>query len=74
MTVLAVYPNKLNRSKCEFTPIKPGQTLNDWMAANIKGYYVSETSPFSYFVTKKQRTCSDWFDYVWQDGDLVELA
>ncbi|EAS76948.1 hypothetical protein V12G01_16917 [Vibrio alginolyticus 12G01] len=74
MTVLAVYPNKLNRSKCEFTPIKPGQTLNDWMAANIKGYYVSETPPFSYFVNKKQRTSSDWFDYVWQDGDLVELV
>lgn len=73
MTILVVYPNKLDLSKREFCPVVPGQTLNAWMSANIKGYYVSGTPPFSYRVNGSQLTSLDWSEYVWQDGDLIEL-
>lgn len=69
-----VYPNKLDRSKRDFCPVVSGQTLNAWMSANIKGYYVSPTPPFSYFVNGEERTNSDWFEYAWQEGDLIELV
>ncbi len=75
MSMLVVYPpNKLDRSKREFTPVPSGKTLNDWMSEHIKGYYVSNTPPFSYFVNGEQKTPSDWFSYAWQDGDYVELV
>ncbi|OCH31981.1 hypothetical protein A6E13_15800 [Aliivibrio fischeri] len=73
MTILVVYPNKLDLSKRDFCPVVPGQTLNAWMSANIKGYYASGTPPFSYRVNGRQLTTSDWSEYVWQDGDLIEL-
>ncbi|WP_417507687.1 hypothetical protein [Marinomonas gallaica] len=74
MSMLVVYPNKLDRSKRDFTQIPSGKTLNDWMSENIKGYYVSNTPPFSYFVNGEQKTPSDWFSYVWKEGDYVELV
>ncbi len=74
MSMLVVYPNKLDLSKREFTPIQSGQTLNDWMMNNIKGYYVSNTPPFSYLVNGEHRSVSDWCDYVWKEGDYVELV
>ncbi|KGK20951.1 host specificity factor TipJ family phage tail protein [Vibrio navarrensis] len=74
MSMLVVYPNKLDRTKREFCPVTSGQTLNAWMSANIKGYYVSPTPPFSYFVNGQQKTSEDWFEYAWQDGDLIELV
>ncbi len=73
MTILVVYPNKLDLAKRELCPVTPGQTLNAWMCANIKGYYASGTPPFSYRVNGQPLTSSDWSEYVWQDGDLIEL-
>ncbi|MEI8598931.1 hypothetical protein P4S64_19025 [Vibrio sp. M60_M31a] len=43
--MLVVYPNRLDRSKREFTPVPSGKTLDDWMSEHIKGYYVSNTPP-----------------------------
>ncbi|BBM66364.1 hypothetical protein VA249_30100 [Vibrio alfacsensis] len=74
MSMLVVYPNKLDLTKREFCPVTSGQTLNAWMSANIKGYYVSPRPPFSYFVNGEERPNSDWLDYAWQDGDLIELV
>ncbi|EPP5594124.1 host specificity factor TipJ family phage tail protein [Vibrio cholerae] len=51
-----------------------GQTLNQWMSANIKGFYACDTPPFSYFVNAKQLSAANWDDYTWSDEDFIELV
>ncbi|HIF9260464.1 TPA: host specificity factor TipJ family phage tail protein [Photobacterium damselae] len=74
MTILVVYPNKLDRAIREFTPVASGQTLDDYLKANIKGYYVSNTPPFSVTVNGEYLAPSKWAEYVWQDHDFVEMV
>lgn len=74
MTVLAFYPNKLDRSKREFCPVEPGQTLHQWLTQNIKAYQVSNTCRLSYAVNDEIYGPEAWDRYVWQPGDLIELT
>lgn len=69
-----VYPNKLDNSQVEVNLVDAGQTLEQWLVANVPAYYASQNPLFSATVNGQYLAPTQWPVYIITGGDQLELT
>ena len=72
--IIRVFPNKLDPDLFESNSCEVGQTLHNWLVANVPAYVVQDVPLFSARLNNEDFALEHWQSYQLKSGDELSLT